>query len=103
VPPVDDWIGPITSWVFTSQVFEEGMEASEPTVDGRWAQPYGDLVVDKGVYILRCHGFGRFVADGVNEDIQVAHVVLQSTALAKATFEVLLEANARSVHVAPPE
>ncbi len=49
--------------------------------------------------ILRFYSSGRFVTDGVDEDVQVAYVVLQSAALAKATFEILLEANARLVHV----
>ncbi len=75
------------------------MQTGQTTVDGRWAQPCGDLLVDKGVYILCCYAFGRFVIDGVDEDIQVADVVLQGAALTKATFEILLEANARLVHV----
>ena len=39
------------------------------------------------------------VTNGVDEDIQVADVVLQGAALTKATFEILLEANARLVHI----
>ena len=73
VPPTDDRIGPVTLRFFTGQVFEEGVETGQTTVDGRRAQPCGDLVVDKGVDILRGYGFGRFVADGVDEDIQVAN------------------------------
>jgi hypothetical protein len=99
VPPVEDWIGPVTLRFFTGQVFEEAMQTGKPTVDGRRAKSRGDLLVDKGVYILCCYTFGRLVIDGVDEDNQVADVVLQGAALTKATFEILLEANARLVHV----
>jgi hypothetical protein len=96
---MEDWIGPVTLLFFTDQVFEEGMQAGKTTVDGRHAKPRGDLLVDKGVYLLCCYAFGRFVIDGVDEDIQVADVVLQGAALTKATFKVLLEVNSRLVYV----
>jgi hypothetical protein len=50
------------------------------------------LVVGKGIDILGCYSFRRYVADGVDEDIQVADVAFQGAVLAKATSEILLEA-----------
>ncbi len=73
---MDDWIGPITLRFFTGQIFEEGMQTGEPTVDGRGAQPCGDLMVSKAIDILGCYRFGPLAADDVDEDMQVATVVL---------------------------
>lgn len=99
MPPIDDWIRPVTLGSFTGQVFEEGVESDETTVDCHRDQPCGDLVVDKSVDVLCCYAFGRFVTDGGNENVQVTDVVLQSAGSAKATSEVLLKTNTCSVHV----
>jgi len=89
---MDDRIGPVRLRFFADKIFKENMETGQATVDGRCAQPCGDLFIDEGVDVLRCYGFGRFVVGGVDEDIQVANVVLQSTGLAKTTFDISLEA-----------
>ncbi len=97
MPPIDDRIGPVTLRFFAGQVFEEAMQTGKPTVDGRRVQPCGDLVIDEGVDVLRCYAFGRFVVDSVDENVQVADVVLQRAGLAKTTFEISLETRAGSV------
>jgi hypothetical protein len=43
-------------------------------------------VINEGVDVLCSNGFGSFVVNGVNEDVQVGDFVLQSAGLAKTTF-----------------
>ena len=56
-------------------------------------------MVNKGVNVGAGDGFWFFVADGMDEDFEVATVVNGGAAFAKPSFEVLLESSQCLFHV----